>query len=191
MRRAYSTIQLKRIDGDAREFTGIASTPSTDMVGDIVEPTGAVYKMPIPLLWQHDQGSPVGEISQVKVSASGIAVRGTIFKATESRTLMERLDEAWESIKIGLVRGLSIGFSPIDYEPIKGERGYKFTKWAWHELSAVTVPANSEATISTIKSLDRDLLAASGRKEGVIWLGEQHRRDCRKSDVFYLKRDHK
>jgi len=191
MRRAFSTIQLKRIDGDAREFTGIASTPSTDMVGDIVEPTGAVYKMPIPLLWQHDQGAPVGEISQVKVSASGIAVRGTIFKATESATLRDRLDEAWESIKIGLVRGLSIGFSPIDYEPIKDSRGYRFTKWAWHELSAVTIPANMDASISTIKSLDRDLLAASGRKEGVIWLGEQHRRDCRKSDVFYLKRDHK
>jgi HK97 family phage prohead protease len=185
VRRAYSTIQLKRIDGDAREFTGIASTPSTDMVGDIVEPTGAVYKMPIPLLWQHDQGAPVGEISQVKVSASGIAVRGMIFKATESRTLMERLDEAWESIK-----GLSIGFSPIEAEPIKDGRGYRFTKWNWHELSAVTIPANMDASISTIKSLDRNLLAASGRKEGVIWLGEQHRRDCRKSDVYYLKRDH-
>jgi HK97 family phage major capsid protein len=40
--------------------------------------------------------------------------------------------------------------------------GIRFKEWEWMELSLVTIPANSEATITQIKSLDRELLAAKG-----------------------------
>ena len=186
MRRAYSTIQVKDLSEDAREFVGIASTPSVDRVGDIVEPGGAKYNLPIPLLWQHDKNQPIGEIMDARVSKSGIQVKARVFKASQSRTLMDRLDEAWESIKLGLVKGLSIGFLPNEYEPIKESGGYRITSWDWHELSAVTIPANMDASISSIKSIDRELLAALGPREGVIVLDEKYRRACRKSDVSYL-----
>ena len=186
MRRAYSTITVKDLSEDAREFVGIASTPSVDRVGDIVEPGGAKYSLPIPLLWQHDKNQPIGEITDARVSKSGIQVKGRILKASQSRTLMDRLDEAWESIKLGLVKGLSIGFLPNEYEPIKESGGYRITAWDWHELSAVTIPANMDASISSIKSADRKILTALGPREGVIVLTEQDRRACRKSDVFYL-----
>jgi HK97 family phage prohead protease len=186
MRRAYSTIQVKDLSEDAREFVGIASTPTVDRVGDIVEPGGAKYTLPIPLLWQHDKNMPIGEIMDARVSKSGIQVKARVFKASQSRTLMDRLDEAWESIKLGLVKGLSIGFLPSEYEPMKETGGYRITKWDWHELSAVTIPANMDASISSIKSADRELLTALGQREGVVVLDEQYRRACRKSDVFYL-----
>jgi HK97 family phage prohead protease len=186
MRRAYSTIQVKDLSEDAREFVGIASTPTVDRVGDIVEPGGAKYTLPIPLLWQHDKNMPIGEIMDARVSKSGIQVKARIFRATQSRTLMDRLDEAWESIKLGLVKGLSIGFLPSEYEPMKETGGYRITKWDWHELSAVTIPANMDASISSIKSADRELLTALGQREGVVVLDEQYRRACRKSDVFYF-----
>jgi HK97 family phage prohead protease len=186
MRRAYSTIQVKDLSEDAREFVGIASTPTVDRVGDIVEPGGAKYTLPIPLLWQHDKNMPIGEIMDARVSKSGIQVKARVFKASQSRTLMDRLDEAWESIKLGLVKGLSIGFLPSEYEPMKETGGYRITKWDWHELSAVTIPANMDASISSIKSADRELLAAIGQREGVIMLDEHYRRACRKSDVSYL-----
>jgi HK97 family phage prohead protease len=175
MRRAYSTIEVKAISDSRRTFSGIATTPTADRVGDIVEPTGAEYSLPIPLLWQHDSSKPIGQIQEVRASKSGIVIRGEVFRATESRTLMERLDEAWESLKLGLVKGLSIGFMPLEAQPLKDKSGIHFKRWSWYELSAVTVPANSEATITAIKSLDREFLAASGKKEGVIWLGDSRR----------------
>src|SRR5690606_36665621 len=39
-----------------------------------------------------------------------------------------------------------------------------FTKWNWHELSAVTIPANADASITSIKSLDQQQRAAIGQK---------------------------
>jgi HK97 family phage prohead protease len=184
MRRAYSRIEVKALNDDRRTFSGVATTPTADRVGDVVESEGAIYELPIPLLWQHDANQPIGAINEVSVSKGGIQIRGEVFRATESRTLADRLDEAWESLKIGLVRGLSIGFMPIEAKQLKDKSGIRFIKWAWHELSAVTVPANSEATITAIKSLDNEFLAASGKKESVVWLGDSWR--VSRKNVVYL-----
>jgi phage head maturation protease len=56
-------------------------------------------------------------------------------------------------MKSGLVRGLSIGFRATKAEPIKGG-GYRFKEWNWLELSAVTIPCNAEASITSIKRFD-------------------------------------
>jgi phage head maturation protease len=69
---------------------------------------------------------------------------------------------AWQSVRNNLVRAVSIGFRPIEHEVMK-DGGYRFKSWEWLELSLVTVPAQAEATITNIRSLDREQLAASGR----------------------------
>lgn len=189
MNRAYSLLEIKAFDDDRREFEGMASTPTPDRLGDIVEPKGAIFNLPIPLLWQHMSDKPIGEVFSARPTKDGIPIRGRIFKATESQALIDRLDEAWESLKIKLVRGLSIGFNPIEFSQIKDTYSYRFTSWEWLELSAVTIPANSEATISTVKSIDRDLLAASGRGSRVVTLDKSIlRRVSRKPGVVYLDR---
>jgi HK97 family phage major capsid protein/HK97 family phage prohead protease len=162
--RAYSTLEIKATseNGGKRMFSGIASTPSTDRMGDIVEPKGAQFKLPIPLLWQHDSRQPIGWIHRAKVTDAGIEVEGEIADIAEEGSLRERLREAWHSLKIKLVRGLSIGFNPIEMAEIKGTWGYRFTKWEWLELSAVTIPANQDASIVAIKSLDHQQRAALG-----------------------------
>ena len=74
-------------------------------------------------------------------------------------SLKDRLDEAWQSIKLGLVRAVSIGFQPIKYAFLKDGSGMEFSEWEWLELSAVTIPANSEATINIIRSIDSEVRA--------------------------------
>jgi HK97 family phage prohead protease len=162
--RAYSTFEIKAVDDDKRELQGIATTPSPDRMQDIVEPKGAEFKLPLPFLWQHHSGEPIGHVTKAKVTRDGIDVTVKLVQTDEPGTLKDRLDEAWQSIKLGLVRGLSIGFSSIEHSFIEGTYGIHFIKWAWHELSAVTIPANAEATITAIKSLDSRLLALSGRE---------------------------
>lgn len=160
LQRAWTTLEIKSVDEDERIIDGIATTPTTDRGGDIMEPGGAEYRLPIPFLWQHDQKQPIGEVIAVTVSPKSIAIRARIAKLDEPGPLKDRLDTAWQSIKLKLVRGLSIGWAPIDATPIKGSYGLHVTKWLWGELSAVTIPQNVEATILAVKSAD---LAASGR----------------------------
>lgn len=136
------------------ELSGIASTPTPDRMADIVEPMGCDYELPIPLLWQHDSDEPVGEVYEATPNAKGIPVNFRIPKLDTPGTLKERLDEAVQSIRLKLVRGLSIGFAPIEYSYMEDTGGYRFIKWLWLELSCVTIPANSEASIAVIKSMD-------------------------------------
>lgn len=191
LRRAYSMFEVKSFDDDRWEVEGIATTPTPDRMGDIVEPRGAVFKTPIPLLWQHHSSEPVGEVFAAKVTDDGIPVRARVFKAERftSTAIRERLLEAWESAKTGLVRGFSIGFSPLETAQIENTWSYRYLSWEWLELSLVTIPANSEATIATVKSIDRDFLAASGRRP-VVKLDQAQLRRARRETrpgVVYLK----
>lgn len=165
MNRAYSLLTIKSVDGDKRIIDGIASTPTPDRVGDIVEPLGASFKLPLPLLYQHNSRQPIGHVTAAKVTKDGIAVTAQIAEG-----VAPFIDEAWSLIKAGLVRGLSIGFKTIESARIKDTFSEHIQKWEWLELSAVTIPANAEASITTIKSIDAQLRAASGANGVVVRL---------------------
>jgi len=165
--RAYSVLETKNWGEDEDKFyiEGVASTPSPDRMNDIVEPTGAKFKTPMPLLWQHDHSQPVGFVTFAKPDKKGIPFKAEIPKIKEAGRLKERLDEAVQSIKYKLVTAVSIGFRPIEdaYEFMENG-GIRFKEWEWYELSAVTIPANSEAVISAIKSVDQEYLPPQRKK---------------------------
>jgi hypothetical protein len=89
------------------------------------------------------------------VTTSRIKIRAQLAKISEPGPLKDVVDRAWQAVKHGLVRGLSVGFLPVK----GGTKGNTFNEWMWKELSLVTLPANSQATISNIRSL-----AASGER---------------------------
>ena len=164
--RAYSQLNVKSFDEDQRIITGIATTPQTDHMEDIVEPRGVSYSLPIPFLFAHDSRQPIGHVQKANVTDAGIEVEVKLVKVTEPGKLKDRLDEAWQSFKYGLVRGLSIGFKDLESEPIKGSTwGRRIKKWSWLELSGVVIAANSEASITAIKEIDSHYRAESGKGE--------------------------
>lgn len=165
LKRAYSLLEVKAIDEEKREITGMATTPTPDRMGDIVEPKGAEFNLPIPFLWQHNASQPIGHVTKAKVTKDGIEVVVKLVTTDEPGTLKDRLDEAWQSIKLKLVRGLSIGFAPVEYSRIEDTYSYRYLKWLWLELSAVTIAANGDASITSIKSIDTALRAASGHTQ--------------------------
>lgn len=169
MNRAYSLVEFKSVDEERRIIEGVASTVQTDRQGDIVEPKGAMFSLPLPFLWQHGKDpfvgqTPVGHLTWAKPTDKGIPVRIQMERSDTPGRLKDILDFAWEAVKKKLVRGLSIGFKPIEATDIKGSYGQRFTKWEWLELSAVTIAANAEASIVTVKSADLALLGAGLRK---------------------------
>ncbi len=159
--RAYSLLDIKAVDEESRTITGIATTPTPDRMADIVRPEGAQFTLPIPLLWQHRSDQPIGHVVKAKVTKKGIEIVAQVAK-----DVTEEIDRAWALIKAGLVRGLSIGFRGIDVEQIPNSWGVMYETWEWLELSAVTIPANSEATIQGIKSIDTELRTAIGMTDG-------------------------
>lgn len=170
MQRAYSVLTITKATTDAngdRIFEGIASTPETDRMGDVVVPEGAQFELPIPLLWQHNSEQPIGWVTAAKVTAKGIVVTCKVAAIASAGALKDMVDFAWDAISNKLVRGLSIGFNPIESAQIEGTWGYKFMVWEWLELSAVTIPANAGASIQTIKAYDKHT-AASGNSAVVV-----------------------
>lgn len=155
MDRLFGTLELRAIDDERREFEGIANTAALDDHGTIIEPAGARFKLPLPLLWQHDQHTPVGEITEARLVDGKWRVRGSIRKIEEAGPVKDATDRAWQNVKHKLVRGLSIGFQPLK------QKANRFIEWAWRELSLVTIPSNQEATIEMVRSS----FAASGEPQ--------------------------
>ncbi len=151
-------------DGE-RIFEGLASTPTPDTLDDVVQPEGAQFKLPLPLLWQHRTDEPaVGKVFEATKSPAGITVRARVERIDEPGTLKDRLDLAWASVRKRLV-ALSIGFlpDPKHTEKLPGG-GLWFRKWRWVELSLVTIPANADASILAVAEGQR---SAAGQRVGL------------------------
>lgn len=152
-RRAYSFLQIKSVSDDRRIIRGMATTPRPDRVGDIVEPMGVEFRNPLPLLWQHQHDKPIGTVKFDRPTGDGITFEAEIPTIEEEGILRDRIEEAWQSIKIGLVRAVSIGFRALEYAFLD-EGGIRFLKTEVYELSAVTIPAQPEAVMTSIKNMD-------------------------------------
>lgn len=169
MEKAYSTLAVKSIDSEKRIIKGIASTITPDRTNDIVEAKGMVFDLPFPFLWQHDHSKPIGNVIAAKRSNQGLEIEVQIATIKEAGTLKDQVDHAWSAIKEGLVRGLSIGFRPLDYD-IRQGGGIHYTATEIFEVSAVTIPCNAQATITEIKRASTSFLTLPGAKHTVVKL---------------------
>ena len=208
--RAYSVLEIKSVSEDRRIIRGVATTPATDRVGDIVEPLGVSFKNPMPLLWQHKHDKPVGFVKFDKPTKDGITFEAELPTITEEGTLRDRIEEAWQSVKAGLVSAVSIGFRAIEYA-FMDDGGIRFSKSEVFELSLVTIPANADAVItsknfdaetaSIIKSFDVGAPAdapeipsqpiapaATGKKARVVKLGDPARDRAKPFIIRSIKR---
>lgn len=152
---------VRSLDDDERVIEGIASTSSVDRMGDVVEPLGVTYKLPLPLLHQHRHDAPIGFVEWAKATKDGIRFRARLVKIAEPGPLRDRVDTAWLEIKSGLVSNVSIGFRALEYAHLDGG-GIRFVKWEWYELSVVTVPAQADAEILAARAVNRGHIVKLG-----------------------------
>jgi HK97 family phage major capsid protein/HK97 family phage prohead protease len=157
LNRAFAVLEVKA-DQATRTIRGIASTPTPDRHGDVLEPSGATFSNPIPLLFHHDRERPVGT-AILTATPEAITFEASLPVLEAPGALRDRVEEAWQLITAGLMRGASIGFRPIgDAVAFLKTGGVHFLKTEIVELSLVTIPANLEATILTIKALEAPFL---------------------------------
>jgi len=146
-------LDIKSLSEDGT-FEGVLSVYNVvDLGGDLIEP-GAFTKTiaenggVVPMLWQHDTTEPIGSL-EVTDNGKEIGVKGRLVLA------VQQAREAYELIKLRVIRGLSIG-----YRVIPGKSEYKkgirhITELQLFEGSIVTFPMLPVAQIATVKAAER------------------------------------
>lgn len=131
---------------------GVFSSENEDEMGDVVVQNGidlTQFKKNPVVLWNHNTDHPIGTVSDIAVT--GGKLQGTVKLAiTASHHALEKYNLA----KADVIRSFSIGFVPIEQEPIDPKKpwgGQKYLKSQLLELSLVSVPANNDAVITDKK----------------------------------------
>lgn len=143
----FATIEKFAAGGAAlpdRTVIAIASDETVDRAGDIMVAVGCdatAYKLNPVVLRDHLPSSPVGVASVITKSGR---IEASIKFAPQG--VSKTADECYALVKAGVLTGVSIGFRPIESEPLRGG-GVKFVKWELLEISVVAVPANQNALI--------------------------------------------
>ena len=154
--------QIKAVETDGF-FSGYGSVFGVkDSYDEVVAP-GAFAKSlaqreekgrKLPVLWQHRAGEPIGIYEAVREDATGLYMEGRLLVNE-----IARAKEAHALMKAGAVSGLSIGFyTKADKWDEKG-RVRTLLEVDLQETSIVTFPANDEARVSAVKSLEHMLKA--------------------------------
>lgn len=168
LHKSFGSFEIKAVDEEKRTFTGVASTPNQDRSKDIMIPKGAKFQLPMPLLFHHDMRQPIGHVTEAKVTEKGIEVTLHIPEIKEDGRLKERVNEAYQSLKYDLVKGLSVGFIPNwdQAKMIKGG-GIQFDEWEWYELSLVTIPDNRDSGTDFRKAFEEHKAALGKQPQNV------------------------
>jgi HK97 family phage major capsid protein/HK97 family phage prohead protease len=150
----YTHFEIKAIQEPTRTISGIASTPRPDRYGHILEPLGATFANPLPLLLHHDQKQPVGQATLTATKA-GLLFEATIASVADAGPLRDRLEDTWQQLQVGLLNKVSIGFQILEKGAERLQNGLlRLIKTEICELSLTTLPVNADAVVLAVKSLD-------------------------------------
>lgn len=142
-----------KIPDNAIYIEGYANTTTKDRVDDVV----AAWNWTDPvlsnymkngfgtLLFMHRHSEPVGKILEVEGRDDGLFVRGFVSSSWK---------DAW-MVQEGLIKGFSIGYR-VDWDNSRYDNlsdTYYLAIKELLEISIVTIPANQDSLISSIKSL--------------------------------------
>jgi len=162
MNRKNATLKIRDFDlsvkavSDDGLFSGYGSVFGTvDSYREVVAPGAFSESLaeikskgrPVPVLWQHRSGEPIGVYTSLVEDAHGLKVEGQLIIDGVARA-----KEAHALMKAGAVSGLSIGYYVREDSWDEKERVRTLKKVELVEISLVTFPANDDARIDAIKS---------------------------------------
>jgi HK97 family phage prohead protease len=133
----------------------VLSDDSTDRMGDTIQVTGwdlTNFKENPIALWAHAATRPIGRWVDVRVV--GNKLMGKLVFADAGTSPM--IDEIRSLVEQRILKTVSVGFNPLDAEPIRDPKGkmtgFNFIKQELLEVSLVAVPANPNA-VAVARSL--------------------------------------
>lgn len=147
---------IKKVS-DSGKFEGYGSVfGNADHYRDVVMP-GAFAKslaawaqkerLP-PILWQHNSAQPIGPFTHMAEDGTGLYCEGQLLVKD-----VQQAKEAYALMKSGTINGMSIGYNVVGQEYDGKTNVNQLTEVDLWECSIVTFPANTEATVTSVKAL--------------------------------------
>ncbi|MEF2551997.1 HK97 family phage prohead protease [Aurantimonas sp. A2-1-M11] len=155
MKQAAPVLDIKALDKSG-EFEGYGSTfgGEPDSYGDVIaagayadslaahKAKGTMPKM----FWQHDASEPIGKWLEAEEDDSGLLMRGKL------NMNVQRAKEAYALLKEGDIDGLSIGYRIREYSVDTDTGVWTLEKLDLLEVSVVSIGANENAVVSSVKA---------------------------------------
>lgn len=147
-------LQIKAVNDDGF-FSGYGSVFGVvDSYREVVAPGAFADSLaaivtrgrPVPVLWQHRQGEPIGVYTKMEEDEHGLYVEGRLLKDS-----VRQASEAHALMEAGAVSGLSIGYYVRDDSFDETTRVRTLKQLELMEISLVTFPANDEARVEAVK----------------------------------------
>ncbi len=133
-----------------REIGVVAATAQLARDGHVLEPSGinlTNYRKNPVVLWSHNPEQPVAACTAIAVENGALGARIEFAPTGASATA----DEICALVKSGIVRGVSIGFDPVEAEPLDPSRGSRgglhITQSELLEISLCAVPVDTGAAV--------------------------------------------
>jgi len=137
---------------DPKTLEYIMSDATVDRYGDVVDPRGwdleDFRRNPIALWGHNSKDPPIGRWADLRVEGS--ALKGRLELAASGTSA--RIDEIRSLAQQGILKGVSVGFVPLEAEPLPGGKGRRFKRSKLVECSLVSIPANPSA-LQVMRSL--------------------------------------
>ena len=143
-------------------FDGILNTGATTVGGnmkiDLASMDTSSFKEYPVMLFSHDDGLPIGQFKNVRMTNRGLEARGEILSGGGSPS-----QQAVNLVRSGLMSGISVGvtFSYNDLVSDKGKNGekiYTIMNSTLLEASVVAIPADYSARITQSENTGRSLI---------------------------------
>lgn len=132
-----------------RQVRVVCSTGVVDRAGEVIEQAGidlADFSANPIVLWSHLPEHPVGTVGEIGIKGGNL--QALVDFAPEGAS--EKADEVCRLVKGGIIKSVSVGFDPIEMEPMnparpRGPQRYMRSKLL--ELSFVAIPCNPDAVV--------------------------------------------
>lgn len=178
--RSFQPTQLRGVNRDLRTVDIVASDFSLDSYGTRIDPNGwdleQFKKNPVICL-QHDsyRALPVASALPESIRVENGKLLMTVQFPPQGTS--QDADESFNLIAAGVLRGVSVGFNPEEYEDVEEqEGGYKkavriYKKQRLMEVSFVTIPSNDNGLVVRARELNADeaqIRATTEKLEGSL-----------------------
>ncbi|WP_158285694.1 HK97 family phage prohead protease [Pseudohoeflea suaedae] len=132
--------KLNAVDDTERVIEGICSSGRKDNQGEILEPEGATWKTPLPLLSDHSHDLQIGEVQEIWRDGDKVRFRASVTSA-----------DLYSRITSRQKVGVSVGFEPKSNE-VAADGTRHITDWRIAEVSIVGFPCNPDGRVETARS---------------------------------------
>lgn len=143
-------LDTKALDDEGYIEGLAAGYGNLDFGGDIMLPgslaKGLEGRKAVPMLMYHDHKRPAGVWTSFQETNDGLLVKGRFSMSTRYGK------EAHGLVKDGAIGGLSIGYGDTKSKVVGKARHIEETYL--HEISLVTIPMNSRATVLSVKEIE-------------------------------------